>query len=52
MSDGVIRDHRAIAAAVKNRDEDAAEAAARRHVRNVWKFYGASLEHLNEGRKP
>ncbi len=51
MSEGVIRDHRAIAAAVKNGDEDAAEAAARRHVRNVWKFYGASLEHLNEGRK-
>jgi len=51
MSDGVIRDHRAIAAAVRNGDEDAAETAARRHVRNVWKFYGASLDHLKEGQK-
>ncbi|MBD0416755.1 GntR family transcriptional regulator [Oryzicola mucosus] len=46
MSDGVIRDHRLIASAVERGDEDAAEAAARRHVRNVWAFYQTSLDHI------
>ncbi|SFC29502.1 GntR family transcriptional regulator [Tropicimonas isoalkanivorans] len=44
MGPGVLRDHRAIMDAVLTMDADAAEAAARRHVRNVALFFTASLK--------
>lgn len=51
MGPGVLRDHRAISDAVLAGDGAAAETAARRHVRNVWKFYRQSLGDLSVTRE-
>jgi DNA-binding GntR family transcriptional regulator len=48
MGPEVIRDHGEIAEAIGAGDGSKAEAAARRHVRNVRKFYQASQDRLSD----